>query len=146
AMKGALDPVAARAALAAEKARERADAMAGPPMPPPAGPIYVSENVQATAPAPIAKETPAPAPAEPEPIEEPAAPEPVEPIETADGETQGEARQPLFKSLQEFKAAAGVGSRWELSNHNPETGWGGHRIVTVATVRARSVGFLRGDA
>lgn len=93
---------------------------------------------------------------EPAPVEGPA-PEPApetgeaEP-ETGEVETPEEASarirasQPLFANMQEFKARAGKGSRWTIEHFNDSEGWTGLRTVTVATVRARSIGFLRGEA
>ncbi len=83
-----------------------------------------------------AKPAPQPQPGEAAPVE----PEPVavRPAMTA---------TPMFRSLQDFKAMAGVGSRWVLRNWNHAKGeWGEPRIRTVAKVKARDLGFIQGDA
>lgn len=55
--------------------------------------------------------------------------------------------KPMFRSLQDFKAMAGVGSRWTLRNWDSRAGeWGEPRVRTVATVRARDLGFVDGAA
>lgn len=88
-------------------------------------------------------EQPAPAP-EPQPGEaEPVEPEPVATVvlPTLTGE------KPMFRTLQDFKAMAGVGSRWSLRNWSSrDNAWDEERFVTVATVRARDLGFIGGDA
>lgn len=52
----------------------------------------------------------------------------------------------LYSSLQEFKAAAGVGSRWLIESWHDGAGWSSPRERTVATARARCLGFLDGQA
>lgn len=77
---------------------------------------------------------------QPEPVEEPES-EPVPANMVALGEGD-----PMFRTLQEFKAAAGQGTQWLLEGWSPDAGWNGERLRTVATVRARDLGFLSGSA
>jgi DNA polymerase III subunit beta len=156
-LRSSVDMEAAKAAAIAEAEAERAEAMAPHVMdnPVPAGPIYMSEADQARADVVASgePETEPDVPAEPEPVDIPepepeaqpdVAPMPAQPDEPVQEEPQADepaTGAPMFRSLQDFKAAAGVGSRWELSYWSPDTGWNGHRVVTVASAKARHVTF-----
>lgn len=53
------------------------------------------------------------------------------------------ADNPLYDNLQQFKAQAGVGARWQLENWSYDNqDWGEPRIRIVATVKARELGFV----
>lgn len=112
-----------------------------------------AEPVQPDAPAPA----PLPAPAEAEPVPAELEPVPVDVNENAEMSDAGNSMashvvilpvgKPLYRSLQDFKAMTGVGTRWMLANWDSRAGcWGEDRLVTVATVKARSLGFVRGAA
>lgn len=91
----------------------------------------------------LMKETkPAPAePDKPQPMPSPGESAPVPAPEPVD---EGPA---LYPHLQAFKAAAGVGTRWQATNWASAAGtWGEPRVLTVVTQRARSLGFMRGEA
>ena len=117
----------ARAVILAELDAMCAPAPVEEPAPVEAEPV---QDVEAEAGEPDATETVASDPT-PAPV---AADEP--------GEDEPAAR---YETLQEFKAAAGQGTRWIIENHDGEK-WGGTRTRTVATVRARDLGFLGEDA
>ena len=138
AMKGQEDPLVARARAAAANAG-RAFPLDEPE---PCGPVCPVAIEPVEEPETVAVDTPEPdAPAEPvaqEPEETPETPE--------EASARIRASQPMFASLQAFKAAAGQGTRWTLENWSPDEGWRGARVRTVATVRARDIGFIGENA
>jgi len=148
-----------RARLARVRANVRAAAMGQPvdvqPVDVQAAELQAAESYGPPAPfadvefknAPAAPAEPA-APRQPDaPAEDsPDAPEQADEPSAAAVAADIRARQPMFATLQAFKAAAGQGSRWIIDNYAPDSGWGGARVRTVATVRARDVGFLGENA
>lgn len=109
------------------------------------------EAVPVESPAPAPMPTPGEAVPVPEHAtdvesEAPALNESASPLKAA-GDHPATVGKPMFRTLQDFKAAAGIGSRWALRNWDSRKGeWGEERFVTVATVRARDIGFIGGDA
>ncbi len=67
----------------------------------------------------------------------------IEPVETPDEYVaRVRANEPMFRTLQDFKAAAGVGSQWR-AQFWADGKWNDSGVRTVARVQARDIAFIR---